>query len=125
MYLAVIACRGGDTRAADSLSREGLATFHEHGSASGQLWMLLHMATIALAAGDFHRAGMLAGYVDALMAHSGTQLPPAEHAERARVIAGVQEALGEREARDVHASGASLSAEQAFEYASGRSVGLV
>ena len=125
MYLAVIACRSGDTRAAESLSRDGLATFHEHGSASGQLWMLLHMATIALAAGDFHRAGVLAGYVDALMAHSGMQLPPAEHAERERVIDGVREALGELQASEVHATGSRLSAEQAFEYASGRAVGLV
>jgi predicted ATPase/DNA-binding SARP family transcriptional activator len=125
MYLAMIACRQGDIRAADRLSREALSTFHEHRSAGGQLWMLLHMATIALAAGDFPRAGVLAGHVDASLVRSGTQLPPAEHAERERVMAAVREALGERAALDAHASGADFSAEQAFEYASGAPVGLV
>jgi predicted ATPase/DNA-binding SARP family transcriptional activator len=125
MYLAVIACRQGDTRAADRLSREGLATFHEHRSAGGQLWMLLHMATIALAAGDFRRAGVLAGHVDASLVRSGMQLPPAEHAERERVMSGVREALGDQAALDAHVSGTGFSAEQAFEYASGAPVGLV
>jgi tetratricopeptide (TPR) repeat protein len=125
MYLAVIACRQGDTRTADRLSREGLTTFHEHRSAGGQLWMLLHMATIALAAGDFRRAGVLAGHVDASLLRSGTQLPPAEHAERERVMTGVREALGARESLDAHGFGTGLSAEQAFDYASEAPVGLV
>jgi hypothetical protein len=40
-------------------------------------------------------------------------------------MAGVREALGDRAARDAHASGAGLSAEQAFEYAALPPVGLV
>jgi hypothetical protein len=117
MYLSLITCRSGDPQAAQGIAQQALAAFHKEGSAGGQLWMLLHMSTIAIAVPDLERAAVLLGQVQRLLATGGVELPPAESAEYAQNLEHIHSSLSERDSQQALDRGLAMNLQQAVQYA--------
>src|SRR5262249_39349140 len=77
--------------------QQALSAFQEEDSAGGQLWMLLHMSTIAISLSDLEHAAVLLGQVKGLRSRSGVELPPAESAEYEENIAHIRASLSEQQ----------------------------
>src|SRR5262245_4470555 len=117
MYLSLIRCRSGDGRAGWAMAQQALSAFQDEGSAGGQLWMLLHMSTIAIALPNLEHAAILLGQVQGLLSRSGIQLPPAELAEYEQNLARLRSSLPQHDSQSALARGFDLSLEQAVHYA--------
>jgi predicted ATPase/DNA-binding SARP family transcriptional activator len=117
MYLSLILSRSGKSHAGWAMARAALSAFQKEGTASGQLWMLLHMSTIAIALHDLEHAAILLGQVQGLLSRSGIHLPPAELAEYEQNLARIRSSLQEQDTQKALAHGFALSLEQAINYA--------
>ncbi len=116
--------QGDDARAA-LLHGEGLALFRAVGNRLGVAESLEGLAAVAGQADTMRqraraeRATRLLAAAAAVREVVGSPLAPAEHAARARAVAGLRAALGDARFGEAWAAGLALSPEQAIDEAAG------
>lgn len=96
--------------------REGLALARDAGDREDQAWLLEGLAALVVAA-DAGRAALLLGAAGALLASMGADHKPFERALRDRTEASIRAALGEPNATERLAQGATLPTAEAIELA--------
>jgi ATP/maltotriose-dependent transcriptional regulator MalT len=116
--LARIALKAGDNPRAESLLRDCLSTWREHGFRGAILAETLEVgAALAVAQGRPARALRLAGSAAALRASVGIPMRPVDQTDLVQLLGPVRQGLGEAEATRAWASGQAMTPEQAITFA--------
>ncbi|MGI8552118.1 MAG: ATP-binding protein [Dehalococcoidia bacterium] len=115
--LGLVASGAGDLDQAGVLLHEGLAARSELGHAPEQAESLEALMQLAIAGRQPARAARLFGAAEALRAAGDAPLPPVSRARYDRLLAGVQDQLGEQAYLEAWSEGWAMTPAQAIAYA--------
>jgi len=123
--LGWVALRQQDFKRVSALLAESLSVRREISDKGGIAWCLEKLAEAKYAQAQFEQAAKIFGHAEALRAPIGSIIDPADQSDYARIVSGLQSALGEESFAARWAEGKSLQLEEISELALAETVTIV